>query len=303
MAQNNTRRSAARSSRDEHSRSKQGRAARDSQHASSAHPRRAARSERSQRRDRADAHPTAPQGLYIEGRRAAAEALAAKFPVRRMLVTDGAERDATVRDLVANFRAQGIPIKSVDREQLEAISSHGAHQGIALEVGDFPYVGVEDLIAASGTGSSLVVVLDHVTDEGNLGAIVRSAEVVGAAGVVIASKRAAGVGVGTFKTSAGAAMHLPIAQVPNLARALDQLKEAGFWVVGASEHAEDVCWDASLDGRVALVMGSEGDGISRLVQEKCDFLTKLPQRGVTESLNVAQAATVLMYEWLRREMH
>ena len=139
-----------------------------------------------------------------------------------------------------------------------------------------------------------------MTDAGNFGAIVRSAEVVGAAGVVIASKRAAEVTVATYKTSAGAVMHLPIAQVPNIARALDDLKDAGFWVCGASEHAEQVCWDAPLAGRLALVMGSEGEGVSRLVLEKCDFLTKLPQRGLTESLNVAQAATALAFEWMRR---
>ena len=121
-----------------------------------------------------------------------------------------------------------------------------------------------------------------------------------AAGVIIANKRAAGVTVGSYKTSAGAVMHLPIAQVPNIARALDDLKDAGFWVAGASEHAQDVCWDSPLQGRVALVMGSEGDGISRLVLEKCDFLTKLPQRGLTESLNVAQAACALCFEWMRR---
>ena len=239
-----------------------------------------------------------PAGLYIEGRRAVAEALTAGFPVKRALVAD-TESDAGTAQYVDACRVAGVPVDFVPREELDAISSHGAHQGIALEVGSFPYKSTEDIVAASGTGPALVVILDHVTDEGNLGAIVRSAEVVGATGVIIANKRAAGVGVGTFKTSAGAVMHLPVAQVPNLARALDQLKEAGFWVVGATEHAKDVCWDTPLDGRVALVMGSEGEGLSRLTQEKCDMLTKLPQRGKTESLNVAQASTVLMYEWLR----
>lgn len=237
--------------------------------------------------------------LYIEGRRAVAEAIAAGFPVRRALVAEG-QRDAGTAEFVAALAAAGTPVDYVPRAQLDAISSHGAHQGIALEVGAFPYANIADVIDRAGTGSALVVVLDHVTDEGNLGAIVRSAEVVGAAGVVIANKRAAGVGVGTFKTSAGAVMHLPIAQVSNLARALDDLKQAGFWVVGASEHANEICWDAPMDGRVALVMGSEGSGLSRLTQEKCDFLTKLPQHGRTESLNVAQASTVLMYEWLRQ---
>lgn len=241
-----------------------------------------------------------PTGDFIEGRRAAAEALRTGFPVKRALVADGQGSDAALARLIDDLYRADIPIKTVPRAQLDAISSHGAHQGIALEVGSFPYADISDIISRAGDGPALVLVLDHVTDDGNFGAIVRSAEVVGAAGVVIANKRAAGVTVGSYKTSAGAVMHLPIAQVPNIARALDDLKDAGFWVAGASEHAQDVCWDSPLQGRVALVMGSEGDGISRLVLEKCDFLTKLPQRGLTESLNVAQAACALCFEWMRR---
>ena len=220
--------------------------------------------------------------------------------VKDALIAEGGERDAALSRLVDDLNAAGVRIKYVPRAQLDALSSHGAHQGIALEVGNFPYADVADILDRAGDGPALVVVLDHVTDDGNFGAIVRSAEVVGAAGVIIANKRAAGVTVGSYKTSAGAVMHLPIAQVPNIARALDDLKAAGFWVGGASEHAEGSCWDAPFEGRVALVMGSEGDGISRLVLEKCDFLTKLPQRGMTESLNVAQATTALCFEWLRR---
>ena len=248
----------------------------------------AARPQRDRNRDAVQA----PKGEFIEGRRAAAEALRTGFPIKCALIAEGGERDAALSRLVDDLNAAGVRIKFVPRAQLDALSSHGAHQGIALEVGNFPYADV--------AGPALVVVLDHVTDDGNFGAIVRSAEVVGAAGVIIANKRAAGVTVGSYKTSAGAVMHLPIAQVPNIARALDDLKAAGFWVGGASEHAEGSCWDAPFEGRVALVMGSEGDGISRLVLEKCDFLTKLPQRGMTESLNVAQATTALCFEWLRR---
>ena len=244
-----------------------------------------------------------PLGEYIEGRRAVAEALRTGFPVKRALVADAeGRRDAALAQLVDQLRGANIPVEYVATEQLDALSSHGAHQGIALEVGAFPYADLADIIAradAAGAEPALVVVLDHVTDAGNFGAIVRSAEVVGAVGVVIANKRAAEVTVATYKTSAGAVMHLPIARVPNIARALEDLKAAGFWTVGASEHAEGNCWDAPLTGRIALVMGSEGDGISRLVLETCDDLTKLPQRGATESLNVAQAATALCYEWLR----
>lgn len=243
-------------------------------------------------------------GEYIEGRRAAAEALRTGFPVKRALVADAeGRRDAALAQLVDQLRGANIPVEYVATEQLDALSSHGAHQGIALEVGAFPYADLADIIAranAAGAEPALVVVLDHVTDAGNFGAIVRSAEVVGAVGVVIANKRAAEVTVATYKTSAGAVMHLPIARVPNIARALEDLKAAGFWTVGASEHAEGNCWDAPLTGRIALVMGSEGAGISRLVLETCDDLTKLPQRGATESLNVAQAATALCYEWLRQ---
>ena len=244
--------------------------------------------------------PRRPQGDFIEGRRAAAEALRTGFPIKRALVAEGQGSDASLAELVGALKSAGVPVKRVPREELDELSSHGAHQGLALEVGAFPYASMRDLLNRAGEGPALVLVLDHVTDDGNFGAIVRTAEVVGAAGVVIANKRAAGVTVGSYKTSAGAVMHLPIVQVPNIARALDELKEAGFWVAGASEHANDVCWDSPLAGNLALVMGSEGSGISRLVLEKCDFLTKLPQRGQTESLNVAQAATALCFEWARR---
>ncbi|MGE9973034.1 23S rRNA (guanosine(2251)-2'-O)-methyltransferase RlmB [Collinsella sp. SGI.178] len=255
----------------------------------------------SQRRGARAAEAPRAFGNHIEGRRAAFEALRTGFPIKRALIAQGVENEPAIRDLLAGLGEAGVSVKSVPRTQLDAISSHGAHQGIVLEVGKFPYADLSDIIAAAPADApALVVVLDHVTDAGNFGAIVRSAEVVGAAGVVIPNKRSAEVTVATYKTSAGAVMHLPIAQVPNIARALEDLKSAGFWVGGATEHAEDVCWDAPFEGRVALVMGSEGDGISRLVLEKCDFLTKLPQRGMTESLNVAQATTALCFEWLRR---
>ncbi len=240
-----------------------------------------------------------PTGDFIEGRRAVTEALRAGFPVKRALVAEGEGKDAALGQLVDYLHAAGVPVITRPRAELDAISAHGAHQGIVLEVGAFPYAELSDIVARAGEGPALVVVLDHVTDAGNFGAIVRSAEVVGAAGVVIANKRAAEVTVATYKTSAGAVMHLPIARVPNIARALEDLKQAGFWCVGASEHAEGSCWESPLTGRIALVMGSEGEGISRLVLETCDDLTRLPQRGVTESLNVAQATTALAYEWLR----
>ncbi len=237
-------------------------------------------------------------GSWIEGRRAVVEALDAGMPLRRALVADA---DGSLADIVRQLEEAGVPIERVPRSRLDSISSHGAHQGVVVQAAPFRYADLSDIIDRAGEGSALVVLLDHVTDQGNLGAIVRSAEVVGAAGVIIAKARAAGVGVGAFKTSAGAVLHLPIAQVPNLATAIETLKEHGFWVGGATEHAHDDVWSAPMGGRLCLVMGSEGDGISRLVRDRCDFECRLPQRGRVESLNVAQAATVMCYEWLRRE--
>lgn len=247
-----------------------------------------------------------PQGQrpatdLIEGRRACAEALEGGLPLKRALVAMGGEQDQTLVGLVRRLEAAGVPVERVPKGRLDALSSHGAHQGIVVQTRPFAYAELSDVIANAGDGHALVVLLDHVTDEGNFGAIVRSAEVVGAAGVVIAKARAAGVGVGAYKTSAGAVLHVPIAQVSNLATAIDELKRAGFWVAGSTEHATQDVWSTPLEGRLCLVMGSEGSGISQLVRRKCDFECRLPQRGRVESLNVAQAATVMCYEWLRRE--
>ena len=243
------------------------------------------------------------QGDYIEGRRACAEALEAHVPLRRALVasTTG-ERDRALEELVVRLEQAGVPVEYVARDRLDGRSSHGAHQGIMLEVEPFAYAELADVIEAAGDGDALVLLLDHVTDEGNFGAIVRTAEVVGAAGVVVANARAARVGTAAYKTSAGAVLHVPIVQVPNLATAAEQLKEAGFWVAAATEHAREDVWHAPLEGRICLVMGSEGSGVSALLRKRCDFECRLPQRGRVESLNVAQATTAVCYEWLRRTM-
>lgn len=239
----------------------------------------------------------------IEGRRAVEEALGAGVPLKSALVQiQSLDADPALERIAQRLDAAGVSVERVPRNRLDQLSSHGAHQGVIVRAKPFQYVELGDVIAAAGKGNALVLVLDHVTDEGNFGAIVRTAEVVGAAGVVIAKARSASVGVGAYKTSAGAVLHIPIAQVSNLARAVEELKAAGFWSCASTEHAKDDVWSAPLAGRVALVMGSEGEGISRLVLEKCDFACKLPQRGRVESLNVAQACTVMCYEWLRREM-
>ena len=242
-----------------------------------------------------------PRADLIEGRRAVEEALSCGVPLVSALVQErSGARDQALEGLVARLGGEGVPVERVARPRLDALSSHGAHQGVVVRVRPFAYASLSDVIGAAGRGDALVVVLDHVTDQGNFGAIARTAEVVGAAGIVIAKARSAGVGVGAYKTSAGAVLHLPIAQVPNLARAIEDLKAAGFWACAATEHATQDVWHAPMGGRLALVMGSEGSGVSRLVEERCEFACRLPQRGRVESLQVAQATAVLCYEWLRR---
>lgn len=238
---------------------------------------------------------------YLEGRHALVEALNANVPITRIFVSDAARRDRRIEQTVKRAMKAGVDIVKSSQEQLDAHSSHGAHQGIIARVKPFEYVDMGALIsAAAGKKDALIIATDHVTDAGNFGAICRSAEVVGACGVLIPNKRQAGVTTATYKTSAGAVAHLPIALEANLARSLDRLKSEGFWVIGASEHADTLLWDAPMNGRIVLVMGSEDKGLSDIVIKNCDSLVKLPQAGKIESLNVAQATTALAYEWARQ---
>lgn len=238
---------------------------------------------------------------YLEGRHALEEALDSGAPVQTIYATDALLADKRFARTIKRAQRMGVPIERASQAQLDERSSHGAHQGVIARLAPFSYCSVSDLAArAQGKKNSLIVAADHITDAGNFGAIVRSAEVVGADGVLIPNKRAARVTTATYKTSAGAVSHLPIAMEANLANALNSLKAEGYWVIGASEHAESVLWDAPMNGRIVLVMGSEGKGLSQLTLKTCDLLVKLPQVGKVESLNVAQATTALCYEWMRQ---
>jgi 23S rRNA (guanosine2251-2'-O)-methyltransferase len=243
---------------------------------------------------------------YIEGKRPVIEALRTEIPLREVLFADNVQHDGLIQDIDRKARAAHIPVKTVPRHTLDEQSARGSHQGVMALTRSFPYSGFNDILAiahrqaADNGGHALIVVLDHITDEGNLGAIARSAEVVGAAGIILPNKRSAQVTAATYKSSAGAITHLAVARVANIGKALDRLKEEGFWVAGASERADQEIWDTDLRGPICLVMGSEGDGLARLTQTKCDFLIALPQVGQTASLNVAQSATACMYEYLRQ---
>lgn len=243
---------------------------------------------------------------YIEGKRPALEALKSGVPIKRMYVADGLKGDKVVNDIVRRAHKMNISVKQVKRTDLDVRSERGSHQGIMLETLPYGYVSAQDIIDAAEAhaqehdGKALIVILDHITDAGNLGAIARSAEIVGASGIIIPNKRSARVTAATYKSSAGAISHIKVSQVANIVQFMERLKKENFWIAGATEQADTCIWDAPMAGRLALVMGNEGSGLARLTQEHCDFLVRLPQAGQVGSLNVAQAATACMYEWMRQ---
>ena len=243
---------------------------------------------------------------YVEGKRPVIEALRTDVPLKKILLADNAKRDPLINDVLRKARQRDVQVIEVPRAELDQKSARGSHQGVMAETKPFPYKGVGDIVdraleyAEEHGGRALVVVCDHLTDAGNLGAIIRSAESVGASGVVIPNKRSARVEASTYKSSAGAVAHLPIAQTSNIANALERFKKAGFWICAATEYSDNLAWEVNLKGKIVLVMGIEQEGISHLVLEHCDMAGKLPMMGEVSSLNVAQSCTAMMYEWLRQ---
>lgn len=237
----------------------------------------------------------------IEGRNAVLEALRSGMRLEGVTIADGLRQDAAVDEIRRLAAAAGVPVRSAAREKLDRQSARGAHQGVMAVAAPFRYADLgEVLSSAQGRERSLVVVLDHVTDPGNLGAVIRSVEVAGGDAVVIPKDRAASIGPVAHKASAGATAHLPVVQVGNIARALGDLKDAGYWVAGADERGEQDLWRAPLNGRLVLVLGAEGSGLARLTRDRCDFLVRIPVAGSVSSLNVAQATSVLAFEWVRQ---
>ena len=243
---------------------------------------------------------------YVEGKRAVIEALRTDVPLKKILLADNAKRDPLVNDILRKARQRDVVIIDVPKAELDKKSARGSHQGVMAETKPFPYVGIGDVLdaaesyAADHDVRALVIVCDHLTDAGNFGAIIRSAEACGASGVIIPNKRSAHVEATTYKSSAGAVAHLPIAQTSNLSNALQKFKDAGFWICAATEHSSNELWEVNLKGKIVLVLGNEHDGVSHLVLENCDMAGRLPMMGNVSSLNVAQAATACMYEWLRQ---
>ncbi len=223
------------------------------------------------------------------------------MPLDRLLIARGVKVDRSVAEIELLARERGVVVEHVERRELDRISERGAHQGVIAGAPAFAYTPLRALVErCSAEDEALIIALDRVTDPGNLGAVVRTAEVVGAAAVLVPERRSAAITPATWKAAAGALAHIPLVRETNLVRALEQLKEAGFWIAGASADAQQTVWEAPLAGRIVLVMGSEGQGLARLTEETCDFLVRLPGAGAVGSLNVAQATTAIAYEWLRR---
>lgn len=247
------------------------------------------------------AHGSTMESEFLEGRHALAEALDAGVPVQTIYASDAAFKDKRISKLLGRAQADGIRIERASVKELDSRSAHGAHQGIVAKLEPYEYASLRQLVDnAQGCDDALVIACDHITDAGNFGAIIRTADVVGAAGVLIPNRRCVRVTTATYKTSAGAVAYVPIAQEANLVKSLEKFKEEGFWIIGASEHATMPPWDVPLSGRIVLVMGSEDAGLARLTRETCDMLVSLPQKGHVESLNVAQATTAIAYEWVRQ---
>ena len=237
-----------------------------------------------------------PDGTVIVGRNPIMELIKSGKDVEKLYIQRG-EREGSITKIFAEAKKRGIVITEVDKKRLDELALGNAHQGVAAIVSAVEYKTVEELvnIAREKGEAPLIVVCDGVEDPLNLGAIIRSADGAGAHGVVVSRRHCPVIGQTVFKSSAGAAAHVPIAKVSNIATAVDELKEMGVWIFAA--EADGVHYKkADFKGACALVLGSEGEGVSRLVREKCDFVVSIPMRGAVNSLNVSAAAAILLFE-------
>jgi len=240
----------------------------------------------------------------IEGRNPVLEALKAGQPLDKLFIqkpTEGREDPIAAR-IAREAREAGAAVVYCDRRMLDRMSSTGAHQGVIAQVAAAAYVEISDILArAKERGRApLVVVCDSINDPGNLGAIIRSAEIAGADGVIIPKRRSAGLTPAVYKASAGALSYMPVARTSNIVSALKELKEAGLWIFGTDASGDRFYYDVDLTVPCAIVIGSEGEGMSRLVTETCDILTKIPMIGHINSLNASAAAAVLLFESLKQ---
>lgn len=237
----------------------------------------------------------------IEGRNAVIEALRAGTAIDKIYLAKG-ETDSALGHIASTARAQGVVVVETDRRRLDNMSRTRAHQGVIAVAAVRAYASIEEILArAEERGEPpLLVLCDELSDPHNLGAVIRTAECAGAHGVVIPKRRSAGLTAVVAKTSAGAVSYLPVARVPNLTALIKQLKKQGVWIFGAAMDGSTELYDADLKGPAAIVIGSEGSGMSRLVTEACDFTVSIPMKGKINSLNASAAAAILLYEAVRQ---
>ncbi|GIP24781.1 MULTISPECIES: 23S rRNA (guanosine(2251)-2'-O)-methyltransferase RlmB [Paenibacillus] len=239
---------------------------------------------------------------WIGGKHSLLEALRAGRTINKILIAEGAQKHLT-QPIIAEAKKNGIVVQHVDKRKIDQLVPDLQHQGVVAQVAPYAYAEVEDLLASAAEKGEapFLVILDEIEDPHNLGSILRTAECTGVHGVIIPKRRSASVTSTVSKTSAGAVEYVPVARVTNLAQTIDQLKEAGVWVVGTDVGAREEIYDNGVfTGPVAIVIGNENKGMGRLIREKCDVLLKLPMVGRLNSLNASVAAGVIMYETLRK---
>ena len=238
----------------------------------------------------------------IEGRNAVLEAFRSGKPIDKLYVLDGCQ-DGPVRTIVREARKHDTIIHFVEKERLSQLSVTGKHQGVIACAAAYEYSEVEDMLklAEEKGEDPFLILLDNIEDPHNLGAIIRTANLAGAHGVIIPKRRSVGLTATVAKTSAGALNYTPVAKVTNLTKTMEELKEKGLWFVCADMGGK-MMYDLNLKGPIGLVIGNEGEGVSRLVKENCDFVASIPMKGDIDSLNASVAAGVLAYEIVRQRM-
>lgn len=239
----------------------------------------------------------------IEGRNAVIEALRAGKTIDKLFILDGCQ-DGPISTIKREAKKTDVIIKFVDKDRLDLMSSTGHHQGVIAQCAAYEYASIDDILEnAKNKGEDpFIIFLDNIEDPHNLGAIIRTANLSGAHGVVIPKNRAVGLTATVARTSAGALNYTPVAKVTNIGQEIDKLKKQGMWFACADMDGQ-VMYNQNLTGSLGLVVGNEGSGVSRLVKEKCDFICSIPMKGDIDSLNASVAASVLMYEVVRQRLN
>jgi 23S rRNA (guanosine2251-2'-O)-methyltransferase len=239
----------------------------------------------------------------IEGRNAVIEALKGDRTIEQILIAKG-EVEGSINVILALAKEKRIVVKEADRKKLDSISETGVHQGVIAYVTPYKYYELEDMLqyAKSRNEQPFIMILDEIEDPHNLGSIIRTAEVCGVHGIIIPKRRNVGMTPTVYKSSAGAVQYMRVAKVTNINTVIEKLKEMGIWVYGADMDGKEYCFETNFDGAVAIVIGSEGRGISKLTKEKCDVLVKIPMKGQINSLNASVAGAIMMYEVMKKRI-